>query len=355
MHVLKNIPLASYTSLGCGGPAEQLLVVKDTAELEAALHQYRDTQISIFGFGTNSLISDEGIKGTVIITKGGSIIEQGELIIADAGVWWDSLVEFSLAKKLWGIELTSGIPSSVGGAVVGNIAAYGQQVSSSLEWVDVFDLHTGESTRIANEKIKFEYRASSLQQTPHLVVLRAAFRLSPRSTTDLDYASALSIADELKLDTHELEDRRAIILEARKRAGSLYDPEDSSAVHTAGSFFKNPLVDVEQAKKIAAYDESGKSLELLMKQNKIHGGSTARASAAHVLLAAGFHRGQSWGPVRLHPDHILKIENTGGATAQQIYDVAHIIIKQVKEMLDITLVPEVRFIGAFKTTPNEVK
>ena len=47
MHVLKNIPLASYTSLGCGGPAEQLLVVKDTAELEAALHQYRDTQISM--------------------------------------------------------------------------------------------------------------------------------------------------------------------------------------------------------------------------------------------------------------------------------------------------------------------
>ena len=81
--------------------------------------------------------------------------------------------------------------------------------------------------------------------------------------------------------------------------------------------------------------------------NQVHGGAQMRVSAAHVLLAAGFSRGQTWGPVRLHPDHILKIENTGGATAQNIYDVAMEIQRTVLDKLSIELSPEVRFLGEF--------
>jgi UDP-N-acetylmuramate dehydrogenase len=80
----------------------------------------------------------------------------------------------------------------------------------------------------------------------------------------------------------------------------------------------------------------------------VHGGAQKRVSAAHVLLAAGFQRGQTWGPVRLHPDHILKLENTGGATAQQIYNVAMEIVNTVKNKLAVDLVPEVRFLGSFE-------
>jgi UDP-N-acetylmuramate dehydrogenase len=66
-----------------------------------------------------------------------------------------------------------------------------------------------------------------------------------------------------------------------------------------------------------------------------------------VLLAAGFKRGQSWGKVRLHPDHILKIENTGGASAQDIYNVVQEVVATVRQKLSIELEPEVRFIGYF--------
>lgn len=348
MQVQKNIQLAPFTSLGCGGAAETLVLVEDSGELVEALSDFSDQKITVLGFGTNSLISDTGIDGVTILTRGGDIAEDEDLLIADTGVWWDDLVEYALERNLWGIELMSGIPSSVGGAVMGNIAAYGQQVSDSLAWIDAYNLSTKETTRIEAAKIDFAYRSSSLQKQPELIVLRAAFKLSETVTTPLAYASATRVAEELSLNPEELADRHEVIMEARRRAGSLYDPADPDAQHTAGSFFKNPMVSEVQAEAIAAHDETNKSLELLMAQNQIHGGTSKRSSAAHVLLAAGFSRGQTWGNVRLHPEHILKIENTGSALAQEIYDVAQQIIRQVKQELDIELEPEVKFIGEFE-------
>ena len=108
------------------------------------------------------------------------------------------------------------------------------------------------------------------------------------------------------------------------------------------------MVTTEQAKELAAFDESGKTLERIINQSKVHGGSAQRASAAHVLLAAGFKRGQTWGSVRLHDKHVLKIETLPGANAQDVYDVAHLVIQTVKEKLGITLEPEVKFLGEFK-------
>ena len=352
MQVLKNVLLAPYTSLGCGGVAETLVVVKDAGELTEALEQFSNQKITVLGFGTNSLVSDNGVAGTTLLTQGGEIVEHGEVVVADAGVWWDDLVTYVLQRKQWGIELMSGIPSSVGGAVMGNIAAYGQQVSDTLCWIEVYNVSRHEISKINVTDIDFSYRRSSLQQQPELIILRAAFKLSRELTTPLAYASAASIAEEMKLDPGDLSQRRNIIMEARKRAGSLYDPADKNPEHTAGSFFKNPDIDQSQVQAIAEHDETGKSLQLLLDQNKIHGGSTSRVSAAHVLLAAGFHRGQAWGGVRLHPDHILKIENFNGASAQEVYDVAQLIITEVKTKLGIVLEPEVKFIGEFKKGAN---
>lgn len=346
MQIQQNVSLAPYTSLHVGGVAERFVLCETIDEFLEILSTSKEGAVHVFGFGTNSLISDKGLSGLTVIYRGGLINIDGDVVVADAGVWWDDLVNFAIERNLWGIELTSGIPSSVGGAVVGNIAAYGQQISETLAWIDVFDLNTKQKRRIEAQDIQFEYRASSLQNQPNIILLRAAFGLSGAQTKELSYASATSIASELKLNPDDLVSRQKIILETRRRGGSLYDPKNPESF-TAGSFFKNPLVSEDQAEKVAAFDESGKALHHLMNQNKIHGGDIKRVSAAHVLLAAGFSRGQTWGNVRLHPDHILKIENTGQATAKEIYDVAQVIVAQVKERLDIDLVPEVKFVGEF--------
>jgi UDP-N-acetylmuramate dehydrogenase len=179
-----------------------------------------------------------------------------------------------------------------------------------------------------------------------MVVLDAAFRLAPRPAGELQYDSALKVASEINVKPDTLENRRAIIMETRRRAGSLLK-DTRQGPWTAGSFFKNPLVDESQVDAIISHDETGISREQLLRQNAIHGGDKTRVSAAHVLLAAGFKRGQTWGQVRLHPDHILKIENIGGATASDIYDVVQEILVTVKEKLGIELEPEVRMLGDF--------
>lgn len=351
MKIQHDVSLADYTSFGTGGPAEIFITISKRSEITDALLNSTHP-IWFLGAGANVLISDKGLPGTTLHMQSSQLdISKGTglcIITADAGVDWDDLVKASIKEKKWGLERMSGIPGTVGAAVVGNIAAYGQAVSHSLLWVEVIDTKSSDIVvqRIPAEQLGFDYRFSDFQtdRFKDFVIISAAFALSD-NPEDLVYASALNVAKELKLDPNKLGDRRKIILESRKRAGSLLGGKDDPK--TAGSFFRNPIVSAKLAEEIMKYEEHSVSTKEIKTQNKVHGGSTTRVSAAHVMLAAGFKRGQSWGPVRLHPEHVLKIENTGGATSQQIYEVVQEIIKTVKDKLGIELVPEVRILGDF--------
>lgn len=346
MKVLTNEPLAPYTSLRVGGAAEKLIVTTTYQEVLDSLNSQELPQWML-GFGCNALISDNGLPGTTLMLRGGAITVDDTEVTADAGTWWDDVVQTALEHKLWGLELLSGIPSSTGGAVFGNIAAYGAQISDTLQWIEVYDTRTQSVARRTAKEIAFSYRNSSLQTEAEIIILRAAFKLAKTPIHELRYDSALNIAKELASDTDTLDGRRDVILETRRRAGSLYNPDNPESEHTAGSFFKNPLVTHVQAQLLAQFDETGKTLQRVLEQAKIHGGTSARASAAHALLAAGFQRGQTWNHVRLHPSHVLKLETLPGATATEVAAVVREIQTTVQEKLGIELEPEVKFMGAF--------
>ena len=351
MNIQKNVSLAEHTSFGTGGRSDIYAIAESTEDVQNIL-QSQPKPFWLLGQGSNSLISDKGLPGTTLNLRLNNIkLAETDLVIVESGAIWDELVKFSLDKELWGLELMSGIPGSVGAAIVGNIAAYGQSVSDSLEWIEVIDYsHDSPSTkRISSDQLELGYR-TSVFSSPHynnIIILSAAFKLSSTPTTELRYDSALRVATEISKDPGTLTHRREIIMEARLRAGSLQDRNHKQK--TAGSFFKNPTVSKEQAEHVMQFEENSKITKAALKrQSAIHGGSETRISAALVILAAGFERGQTWGSVRLHPQHALKIENTGKATSQEIYDVAQEIISTVKEKLDITLVPEVKFMGEFE-------
>ena len=345
-----NALLAPYTSLHVGGPAKTIIEIEKHDNLATILHEIpKNEPLLIFGQGTNSLISDYGFNGTVIINAEGNIkLKNSTHIKVSSGYDWDDFVQFAIANKLWGVELMSGIPGSIGAAVTGNIAAYGQSIADTLDSIIVFDRSTGKTKQLKTKQLKLSYRYSFLQekQNQHLIIVSALFRLSHEPAKQLEYASALKVAEELGLSPSTLKNCRKIILEARRRAGSILK-DAGIGPYTAGSFFKNPTVTKQQAEYIMSFEENGTSKNRLLAQNKTHSGSSLRVSAALVLLAAGFVRGQKWGNVQLHKDHILKLENAGGATAQDIYNVSQLIVKTVKDKLDITLEPEVRFIGHF--------
>lgn len=342
MKTLENENLAKYTSFRVGGNAEKLIVIEDTNELEQL--DLNDEQLWVLGSGTNSLISDKGLPGTTLILQTSKIEINESTVVADAGVAWDELVQTSLNNNLWGLELMSGIPGSVGAAVVGNIAAYGQAVADSLKSITVLDINTREITKLKPEELNLKYRSSNLQTNKHLVVVSATFQLSTKPTCEVKYQKVIDAAKADNLDLSVLSQRRDAVLKAREVAGSL---QTNNSALTAGSFFKNPVVEKEVAEYIMDFEDLGNSKANIVRANKIHGGNARRVSAALVLLAAGFSRGQTWGEVQLHSDHILKITNKGGASAQEIYNVSKLIVSTVKEKLGIELEPEIQFLGDF--------
>ena len=333
--------LTSFQSNSVDFSVQDLQSQGDVIELPAG-------EYIILGEGANMLLSDEVTAQIIRYSGAGVSIQEDTKLITEAGTNWDKLVVASIQADLWGLERMSGIPGSVGAGIVGNIAAYGQAVKDTLEWVEAIDLASDDRQvqRIDAADLDFGYRTSNLANNHNsLLLVRACFNLSHTPTDKLEYESALKVAKELNSDLSNVKDVRDVILETRRRAGSLLDSDNT--LKTAGSFFKNPMVDAETAEHVMQYEEREVTRQAILSQNKIHGGDTMRVSASHVLLAAGFNRGQSWGHVRLHPDHILKIENTGEATSQEIYEVAQEIMTTVKDKLGIDLEPEVRFYGNF--------
>lgn len=349
MNIQSNVILAPYTSFNVGGPAEHFSLASNADELIDCLKcTLPTTPLWLIGYGSNSLISDKGLPGMTICIRGGSVKAEGSVIIADAGAWWDDVVSCAISNHLWGIELLSQVPGSVGAALYINIAAYGQNIGERVLWVEVWDRATSTLRKIEQDELTWGYKSSIFQQPENstLVITRAAFSLSDQPTTKLTYQKALDIAEETGQDIENLLARREIIIEARKRAGSLWNPQEQGN-HTVGSFFRNPIVPKEIAERVMQYDESGKALAELKKMNQVHGGDEQRVSAAHVMLASGFSRGQQWGNVKLNDQNLLKIEALNGATAQEIYDVALHVQTTCKEKLGISLETEARILGDF--------
>lgn len=351
--IQEHVSLAPYTSFGVGGNAEYFSLVKNADQLEESLKcTLPETQLWMIGYGSNCLISDKGLLGMTICARGGEISIEEDKVIADAGAWWDDVVVKSIDAGLWGVELMSEIPGSVGGSTFINITAYGQSLGERVQWIDVWDRKNSEVRRLVSEDLEWGYKTSIFQdaQNSHYIVLRVCLQLSGKKTTELQYQKAIDVADELNLNIDSLSNRRDIIIEARKRAGSLwhYNGGDSEE-KTVGSFFRNPKVSREQAEKIIAFDESGKTAAQIKLMNKVHGGDEQRVSAAHVMLAAGFKRGQTFaeGRVKLNEKNLLKIEALKGATAQDIYDTMRTIQVSVEKQLSVKLEPEARILGEF--------
>ncbi len=350
MMLQHNVPLAPYTSFGVGGAAELFMEVPNSDELLAILQTPIDKSITVLGYGSNVLISDAGIPGLVLRLNGGSTRIEGTKIIADAGCWWDDIVQIAISNNLWGCELLSEVPGSLGGALYINITAYGQSIGPLIEWVDAWNPKTMQIERLHAPDLLWSYKKSVFQTNPHyrnFVIIRACLNLSKTATTDITYQKALDIAEELHLNPTNLSARRTIIHHARERAGSLWHPDTQLIPRTAGSFFRNPSVSQKIAEKIMSYDESGKTMEQIRRMNLVHGGSETRVSAAHVMLASGFNRGQRWGSVKLNDANLLKIEADHGATAQDVYKVMCEIQQTCQQVLGVNLEPEVCLLGKF--------
>jgi UDP-N-acetylmuramate dehydrogenase len=175
----RDEPLARFTTMRVGGPADLFVVAHNRMELRALIRfaQARAIPYLLLGRGSDVVISDRGARGIVIQDRAeGSRIE-GETYIAEAGVPMARAATETQQAGLTGLEFGLAIPGTVGGAVWANAGAHESDMASVLEWADLL-LPDGTERRVTADDLALSYRDSRLKHEPGEIVLAASFRLS---------------------------------------------------------------------------------------------------------------------------------------------------------------------------------
>jgi UDP-N-acetylmuramate dehydrogenase len=281
-----NEPMSKHTSWRVGGPAERFYVPFDMEDLQRFLAQIPvDEPITWVGLGSNLLVRDKGVRGTVIATR--NVMDEIEqlpnaAIHAGSGIPCAKLARFSVKAGMSGAEFLVGIPGTLGGALAMNAGAFGSEI-----WDVVTSVNTINRNGDLNSRDK------------------SAFQIAYRSVTQADEEWFVSATLQLKPDRYQTGSNTLRELLARR--------SDTQPMGEAscGSVFRNPEATVPAAKLIEACGLKGKSIGM------------ASVSVKHANF----------------------IINTGNASAADIEKLIAHVQQVVYEKYQITLIPEVRVIG----------
>jgi UDP-N-acetylmuramate dehydrogenase len=277
-------PIAPYTTFGIGGPADVLV----EAYTERALQQVVGEAVAnrmrwlLIGGGSNLLVGDTGFRGVVIVNMIEHLRVEGTRITAGAGADLGEVVEAARTHALSGLEFAIDIPGTVGGAIRGNAGAFGRSVGDVSTRIRLL-----EGTTLVDRKpseLGFAYRHSNLKENTNIVV-ETEFSLQPGDRAEMERIMGQHAAQRAR--RHE------------------------KGLHTAGCFFKNPVL--PDGSKIAA-------------------GQLLEAAGAKEI---------SDGRAGVHAFHANYIVNRGGATADQVLHVAQEMKRRVEAANGIALEAEV--------------
>ena len=171
--VLEQEPMARHTTFRIGGPADYFVELGSIEQIRAAIQVCREENLPWFvlGRGSNLLVSDKGYRGVILsIYKDFQKTEiQGETVTVQAGVLLTTLSGKVLDASLTGLEFASGIPGTIGGAVVMNAGAYGGEMKDIVRKVTVLD-QDGEVRTLTCGEMQFGYRTSLAKKKGYIVL-----------------------------------------------------------------------------------------------------------------------------------------------------------------------------------------
>jgi UDP-N-acetylmuramate dehydrogenase len=350
MLLQENVPLAPLTTLRIGGPARFFVEAKSRIEVEEAVAFAESNHAPLFvlGGGSNLVVADAGWPGLVLkiaiagIERHPGPDDHGKVLFdVGAGESWDRFVSHAVVEKCAGVECLSGIPGSVGGTPVQNVGAYGQEVADTIESVEVLDRKDRQVRELCNEACGFSYRSSifNTSERDRFIILRVRYALTPGGDAHLEYADLRRHFAGRETRPNLAETREAV-RHIRALKGMLIVPGDPDC-HSAGSFFKNPVLSEEQHEHLR-WKAQAKGFEVpsypaLEKRKKV--------SAAWLVEKSGFARGYGFGHVGISSKHALAIVNRGGATAAEVLALKDQIQHRVEEIWGVKLQPEPVMVG----------
>lgn len=285
-HVLPDEPMKFHTTFRVGGPARYLVEPQSVAELRAVIALCHAQKIPwyIVGNGSNLLVSDEGYDGVVIhlFRNMSAMRVEGTCLMLQAGVQTVRAAKFALEHSLTGLEFASGIPGTIGGAMVMNAGAYGGEMKDVVRRVRVL-LPDGTEQDYSGEEMQFGYRRSRVAAEGGIV-----------------------LEAELELAQGDAESIRARMEELKQKRLSKQPLEYPSA----GSTFKRP-----------------------------------EGYFAGKLIEEAQLRGFQIGGAQVSEKHCGFVINRGDATASQIWELIGEVQRRVYEQSGVRLEPEVKLLG----------
>ncbi|MCX6822801.1 MAG: UDP-N-acetylmuramate dehydrogenase [candidate division SR1 bacterium] len=342
MHIQENVSLKKYNTFQIDAKAAFFAEVQHTEDIHYLISNevwIRYPHL-ILGGGANILFTKD-YAGLVVKVSllGKHIIEEKDSIVyvnVSAGEDWHETMMRMLEQKLVGCENLVYIPGTVGSAPVGNIGAYGKEAKDIIFSVEGIDLISGETKVLSNAECAFDYRDSVFKHDlkGRFLITSVIFKLqkeTPEYQPDVEYKDIQQAIASQALEKVSGLELANIIIELRKK--KLPDRHD---VGTAGSFFKNPIVDKSD------YDN------LLQKYPELIGWPTdelrmIKLSAGQLIDLAEL-KGYREGYVGISEKHALVLINYGGGTGPNMVKLAKTIQKKVLSQFGIRLEPEVLFV-----------
>jgi len=343
MEIKHNYNLTKFNTFGIDVSAKffaELQSEEDIGELFAR-PEFQNSEKVFLGGGSNVLLTRDW-DGILILNRLRGIQVTGEnaesvVLRVMGGEVWHDLVEFAVARELWGIENLALIPGSVGAAPMQNIGAYGAELKDTLQFVEAYELATGAKKIFSKEECALGYRDSVFKNTLRgkYFIFAITLKLAKRGEAKTDYKILKEYLTKNNIEVKEPKDISEAV--AAIRRSKLPDPK---IIPNAGSFFKNVFVTKEQLQKLQA---TYPNLPYFEETEQI------KIPAGWLIEQTGPGDGTSWkgyreGSVGVHEKQALVLVNYGGATGEEILELANKIIASVKEKFNLTLSPEVNIV-----------
>ena len=375
MTEIEPVPLAQLTTLRTGAAPERMLEARTDDELIDALHEaWGDgEEWLVLGGGSNLFAGDEPFDGTIVRIRTSGIEElpsphPGRVRLkVQAGHDWDALVAYAVERGYAGIEAMSGIPGTVGAAPVQNVGAYGQEIQETLVEVELIDEGAEAAVTVPAADLGLGFRTSVLKHHYDSVPARRAVIVSV--TLDLAVVGAagrvirgeqlrraLSIVDDAPVPLRTIRER---ILATRAAKGMLLDPADPDTA-SAGSFFQNAIVPQSVARElpadcprwpVAPDQDAATVIPLAVFDGVVPSAARietdVKVSAAWLIEQAGIGKGFRLPRSRagLSTKHALALTNRGGASAEELAELARFIRARVHAEFGLLLQPEPVLVG----------
>lgn len=281
-----NEPMKHHTTLRVGGPADALVNVHTLEELQKVVQfaRERDLPILVLGEGSNLIVRDRGIRGIVLRLRGelARINFDTQEVDVGGGTYLPHLLVKAAQRGLSGLECCTGVPGTVGGALISNAGSAEEFIGERVSRVTVLT-HEGKLRVVERDELKFGYRQSNLRELS-LVIVRVALNLT-------------------------YDEPKAIMERIRRKWRYRWETQPVN-MPCAGCIFKNPI-----------------------------------GERAGRLLDAAKLKGFRIGDAQVSTVHANFIVNLGNAKAKEVLGLAELMRRTVQERFGISLEYEVQIVG----------